>query len=93
MVGTIVFHYSSDRTTVELLLKSKEAVKVNLFRFIPHKLELSLVFQRTPGQSRLELGRSAHNSNFKEIGILDFSQPGQPINYQFVTEIKKSYTK
>ena len=88
-IGAIISSLSSKRTISSIELTPGASVSIQLFRPFPDLIGLSMEFERPKGHKRPELGQSGHNKDWKQIGFIDYQNPGVPIKLLVRSEGKE----
>lgn len=88
-LSTVAFFIVSHGTEIELNLIEGEKINVKLFRILPHNLASTLIFTRVKGEERPELGEFKTIGDWRETGVLEFVNPGQPIKLVVSDSLQK----
>jgi len=78
-VATIAFYISSHTKKIELTLVKGEKVDAKLFRLSSHNISMKMLFSKRNAKKRLELGKWQTVGDWKETGMYEFTNPGEPI--------------
>lgn len=86
--GTTLLHLCVT-VPIEIPLNVGAKLSVPVFRIHPAQLGLSLRFSRNPGQLRPELGSYTQRGDWRNTGVQEFPDPGEPIKLAVRVEDKE----